>query len=54
MNSTAMHDMETRVGDRAGAVLASPEPCALFIDIDGTLLGVAPTHDCQTARDVDP
>ena len=34
-----------RVGDRARAVLASPERCALFIDIDGTLLGVAPTPD---------
>ena len=41
----AMHDKRTRVGERARAVLASPERCALFIDIDGTLLGVAPTPD---------
>src|SRR6185369_4381227 len=41
----AMHDRRMRVGDRARAVLASPERCALFIDIDGTLLGVAPTPD---------
>ena len=40
-----MHDRRMRVGDRARAVLASPERCALFIDIDGTLLGVAPTPD---------
>jgi len=41
----AMHDKRTRVGEWARAVLASPERCALFIDIDGTLLGVAPTPD---------
>jgi trehalose 6-phosphate phosphatase len=40
-----MHDGRKRVGDRARALLASPERCALFIDIDGTLLGVAPTPD---------
>jgi trehalose 6-phosphate phosphatase len=34
-----------RVGDRARAVLTSAERCALFVDIDGTLLGVAPTPD---------
>jgi trehalose 6-phosphate phosphatase len=31
--------------NKAGAVLAEPEKWALFIDIDGTLLGVAPTPD---------
>ena len=30
---------------KAGAVLAEPEKWALFIDIDGTLLSVAPTPD---------
>jgi trehalose 6-phosphate phosphatase len=32
-------------GERAQAVLAAAGSCALFIDIDGTLLGVAPTPD---------
>jgi trehalose 6-phosphate phosphatase len=41
-----MRDMEASVvGGRAGAVLASPHQWALFIDIDGTLLGMAPTPD---------
>ena len=31
--------------DRAGAVLADPDQWALFVDIDGTLLGVAATPD---------
>jgi len=31
--------------NRAGAVLAEPERWALFVDIDGTLLSVAPTPD---------
>jgi trehalose 6-phosphate phosphatase len=44
-NVVAMHDGRKRVGDRARALLASPDGCALFIDIDGTLLGVAPTPD---------
>lgn len=43
-----MHDTRVRVGDRADAVLANAEHCALFIDIDGTLLGVAPTPDAVT------
>lgn len=42
---TRVGDRRMRVGDRARAVLASPERCALFIDIDGTLLAVAPTPD---------
>ena len=33
---------------KAGAVLAEPERWALFIDIDGTLLSVAPTPDAVT------
>jgi trehalose 6-phosphate phosphatase len=44
-NVVAMHEGRKRVGDRARALLASPDGCALFIDIDGTLLGVAPTPD---------
>jgi trehalose 6-phosphate phosphatase len=35
----------TRAPDRAAAVLASPQRWALFIDIDGTLLAMAPTPD---------
>jgi trehalose 6-phosphate phosphatase len=34
-----------RAGERAQAILAAAGSCALFIDIDGTLLGVAPTPD---------
>jgi len=34
--------------DRAGAVLADPDQWALFVDIDGTLLGVAATPDAVT------
>jgi len=33
---------------RAGAVLANPRQWALFVDIDGTLLAVAPTPDAVT------
>jgi trehalose 6-phosphate phosphatase len=33
---------------KAGAVLAEPDRWALFIDIDGTLLSVAPTPDAVT------
>lgn len=40
-----MHEANLRVGDRAEAVLANAPRCALYIDIDGTLLGVAPTPD---------
>jgi trehalose 6-phosphate phosphatase len=39
----AMDEGRPRVGQRAQAVLARAGSCALFIDIDGTLLGVAPT-----------
>jgi len=42
---TAMHDVLEEVRERAGAVLASPQQWALFLDIDGTLLGMAPTPD---------
>lgn len=41
----AMREGRPRVGERAQAILASATSCALFIDIDGTLLGVAPTPD---------
>ena len=37
--------MDVSVSGKAGAVLADPDQWALFIDIDGTLLGVAPTPD---------
>jgi trehalose 6-phosphate phosphatase len=37
-------DVSARTG-RAAAVLASPREWALFLDIDGTLLGMAPTPD---------
>lgn len=40
-----MHEGRLSVGERAHALLASADSCALFIDIDGTLLGVAPTPD---------
>src|SRR5262245_58740591 len=33
---------------RGGPLLASPRDWSLFIDIDGTLLGVAPTPDAVT------
>jgi trehalose 6-phosphate phosphatase len=40
-----MHEGRLTVADRAHAVLATAGSCALFIDIDGTLLCVAPTPD---------
>jgi trehalose 6-phosphate phosphatase len=40
-----MQDMREDIRDRAGAVLASPHDWALFLDIDGTLLRMAPTPD---------
>jgi trehalose 6-phosphate phosphatase len=39
----AVDEGRQSVGERAQAVLARAGSCALFIDIDGTLLGVAPT-----------
>jgi trehalose 6-phosphate phosphatase len=36
---------------QAGAVLANPERWALFLDIDGTLLNVAPTPDAVCVPD---
>src|SRR5215475_9042699 len=41
----AMQDRPRDIRDRAQAVLASPHDWALFLDIDGTLLGMAPTPD---------
>jgi trehalose 6-phosphate phosphatase len=40
--------MAVRALSKAGAVLAEPDRWALFIDIDGTLLNVAPTPDAVT------
>ena len=40
-----MQDRPRDIRDRAQAVLASPHDWALFLDIDGTLLGMAPTPD---------
>jgi trehalose 6-phosphate phosphatase len=40
----AMHDASTKWG-RAGAILANPQQWGLFIDIDGTLLKMAPTPE---------
>jgi trehalose 6-phosphate phosphatase len=40
-----MGELETGVGERARAVLACAGSHALFIDIDGTLLAIAPTPD---------
>jgi trehalose 6-phosphate phosphatase len=37
-----------KAGAHGGPLLASPRDWALFIDIDGTLLGVAPTPDAVT------
>jgi trehalose 6-phosphate phosphatase len=44
-NAIAMKNGSGSAGGRAGAVLADPAQWALFIDIDGTLLGMAPTPD---------
>jgi len=41
----AMQDMRGEIRDRVGAVLAAPGEWALFLDIDGTLLRMAPTPD---------
>jgi trehalose 6-phosphate phosphatase len=41
----AMQDMRGEIRDRVGAVLAAPGDWALFLDIDGTLLRMAPTPD---------
>src|SRR5215510_14641167 len=43
--SIAMQDRPGEIRERAGGVLASPHDWALFLDIDGTLLGMAPTPD---------
>jgi trehalose 6-phosphate phosphatase len=40
-----MQDMRGEIRDRVGAVLATPRDWALFLDIDGTLLRMAPTPD---------
>jgi trehalose 6-phosphate phosphatase len=46
--ATPMRDVNARISERATAVLADPDKRALFLDIDGTLLGVAPTPDAVT------
>ena len=43
-----MQGIDVSALGRAGAVLADPDQWALFVDIDGTLLGVAPTPDAVT------
>ena len=43
-----MQGLDVSALDKAGAVLADPDRWALFVDIDGTLLGVAPTPDAVT------
>ena len=40
-----IEDMRVDMRERLGAVLASPREWALFLDIDGTLLHMAPTPD---------
>ena len=44
----AMPTMGVSALGRAEAVLVDPDRWALFVDIDGTLLGVAPTPDAVT------
>jgi trehalose 6-phosphate phosphatase len=46
--STAVDERGGEIMDRPGTVLASPHEWALFLDIDGTLLGMAPTPDAVT------
>src|SRR5437660_10046232 len=43
-----MQRVDVSAVNRAGAVLADPDQWALFVDIDGTLLGVAATPDAVT------
>src|SRR5256885_12883303 len=43
-----MQRVDVSAVNRAGAVLADPDQWALFVEIDGTLLGVAPTPDAVT------
>jgi trehalose 6-phosphate phosphatase len=43
-----MQRLDVSAMDKAAAVLVDPDRWALFMDIDGTLLGVAPTPDAVT------
>jgi trehalose 6-phosphate phosphatase len=46
MSARVMQDIDASANmGRAEAVLGDPQCCALFVDIDGTLLGMAPTPD---------
>src|SRR5712671_2202665 len=44
-SAVAMKGIDVSASSRAGSVLANPDQLALFVDIDGTLLGVAATPD---------
>src|SRR5437016_8727301 len=47
-SSRAKEGVAMSVRGRTAAVLADPDRWAIFVDIDGTLLGVAPTPDAVT------
>ena len=45
ISDRTMLDVNTNAGAHGGPLLVSPRDWSLFIDIDGTLLGIAPTPD---------